>query len=359
MLVIRVSPFWCTGRGEGSADIELHRAGRDYSPGPSIPEEVAALGPRCLCEHDLNSSRRTDVPMKSARNGFVDWLDRGEHVLQTLQNNGVALKPGNRLLKHVQDLRQLHLRNPTIVETTQQEFGNVDLALNAIVIWNIICKALRQGLLRAPERLKIAVDGSVNSFDDTNQLAKSIEFELLVVSQLLLAGYKVISAEPDFIMSMDGIEVAIAAKRVTSFSQLSKRAAHGWKQIRRSGRPGILALELSRIIGVQGPSNVKVGLPAGDPLTEMHRYFKGYISVAEREMCPRRYHDHMVGLWAVACMNYFIPSKFMFSAHVFARLRAMQHPLHPWSLSLQTLARFLNDPTGLIRPGSPLAANSR
>lgn len=77
-------------------------------------------------------------------------------------------------------------------------------------------------------------------------LARNTQFELLLASRFCLGGVPVWPGEPDLIINVLGEPIGVAAKRLTSLTHeaLRKRIAQAVEQIERSGRRGLVALNL-------------------------------------------------------------------------------------------------------------------
>lgn len=286
---------------------------------------------------------------------FEKMVARAEATISSLRDHGATLKPGNRLIIHLEHLKDLALRNPLVSDTSITEIDQFSRAANAFEIWRHIAEAIRIGSITSLSKIDMALGGSLNPFDDSNQLAKSTEFELLILALLSNAGIQVLVAEPDLVITHCGIEFAIAAKRVVSVGQLAKRCRHGWKQIRQSKRPGILALDLSMILGARNGAGYQIRLQTSDPLDGMHQMLRDILDDKEYRMCPKDSRGNMTGLWVIVCLNYYLPSSRTFGVQLLQRMRSMVPRFHPWGASFQALAVKLQHPSGIIMPDSRLA----
>lgn len=96
-------------------------------------------------------------------------------------------------------------------------------------------------------KLKDAIGGKELEEDDSNHSARNIQFELYVASFFTMGGANVSIVEPDLQVKVGSEWIGIAAKRVQSPRALVKRAREGAKQIVKSRRKGIVAVNLDPI----------------------------------------------------------------------------------------------------------------
>jgi len=80
---------------------------------------------------------------------------------------------------------------------------------------------------------------------DARPDGRDIQFECFVAAVLELSGLAVAFEEPDLLLTAGGQTVAIAAKRPRSRRSILKNLQRGISQVRRSGSPGLVALDLS------------------------------------------------------------------------------------------------------------------
>lgn len=78
--------------------------------------------------------------------------------------------------------------------------------------------------------------------------AHDFQFECFIAAVFELSGYKIGFGEPDVIIECDQYKVAIAAKRPRNIGSIERNCKKAIEQIRRSGLPGIIALDLSEAI---------------------------------------------------------------------------------------------------------------
>jgi hypothetical protein len=101
--------------------------------------------------------------------------------------------------------------------------------------------ALRQALNQS-------LTGSLDPRVETNPIARNSQFELVAGSFLSAGGLPIAVAEPDLIAIIADEEIGVAAKRVTSRRKIINRVKAAVKQIERTERRGIVALNVDSFV---------------------------------------------------------------------------------------------------------------
>lgn len=98
------------------------------------------------------------------------------------------------------------------------------------------------------KKLEVAVNGPPLIEDERRtSIARDTQFELSIASSVAAGGLGVQLGEPDMLFRSGASQAGIAAKRVTSESQLHKRIRQAATQVDGSGKPGFICLDLSLI----------------------------------------------------------------------------------------------------------------
>jgi hypothetical protein len=105
-------------------------------------------------------------------------------------------------------------------------------------------------------KLQTMLSGADTDEEDKNPLARNTQFELYVGATLAMGGVQTRLAEPDLRIYYCGKEIGIAAKRVRSVKQLIKRAKDAVNQIKASGLPGIVALNVDVLLRKTGTGDL-------------------------------------------------------------------------------------------------------
>jgi hypothetical protein len=135
-----------------------------------------------------------------------------------------------------------------------------DVALLEALQFVAISDSLDADRLRSlAGHLSIAASGSIDAGQDRQDCkARSLQFELFLLSCLQAAGLKVEAREPDIMVTTSrGANIAIAAKRLRSTAKLSKNLRKGRSQVLRSKVDGLVAIDLSFLEAIQKPVYVR------------------------------------------------------------------------------------------------------
>ncbi len=142
------------------------------------------------------------------------------------------------LLDAARNQRHLDLNLATRVLNTMVEFRQLQTILKAAT-------ASRHCEMWTP-RLCQLISGSEFSTRESNSAsARDFQFESFIGAVCELSGYAVHFDEPDIILSDNAEVFGIAAKRPRNRRQIEKNCKKAVRQIRRSGVPGLIALDLS------------------------------------------------------------------------------------------------------------------
>jgi len=88
--------------------------------------------------------------------------------------------------------------------------------------------------------------------DGTNTKARNLQFQYFVAAKLAHSGMPVSAAEPDLLFVPAEVEVAVAAKRVTSEQKVIRRVREAAKQIASHGMRGFVAVCLDYLVPPPG-----------------------------------------------------------------------------------------------------------
>lgn len=84
--------------------------------------------------------------------------------------------------------------------------------------------------------------------DSVSARARDKEFQWYVAALFLRGGVPVALAEPDILLDVGGEIRSVAVKRIWSREALARNVDHASRQIRRSGHPGYIVLEVTRYV---------------------------------------------------------------------------------------------------------------
>src|SRR5438045_2203809 len=94
--------------------------------------------------------------------------------------------------------------------------------------------------------LKKLVSGVAFATDETDRASsRDMQFECLLVAVFQQSGCSTKFAEPDILVTHPDLVFGVAAKRPRRITSLEKKCRLGARQVSFSGRPGIVALDMS------------------------------------------------------------------------------------------------------------------
>jgi len=214
-------------------------------------------------ERDVYSNFQADTIVHLGPTGL---LAAAEWTLQRLRDLGVNLPSGNRLqvaraLIDRVNRNQITLRpedDPLLEDVTEAQWTIIEQYV-------VLRSAPRTASSLRPEhraKLETMLSGAPTAEADANPLGRNTQFELYVGATLAMGGASVTIEEPDLVMVFVGRQVGIAAKRVRSALQLSRRVDDAVDQIRRTGRPGFVAVSVEALVKNTGAPSEVVRLDA-------------------------------------------------------------------------------------------------
>lgn len=177
--------------------------------------------------------------------------------------------------------------------------------------------------------LKQILSGTPMPSDDANSMARDKQFELYLAAILERTGFGVSIEEPDIIFTHNFKTYSLAAKRVKSTQQISKRYREAISQIKQYSNPGFIGLSLDYLVRGLGDKNIIAGSPeamdqAGNEII---------LSCLENDLGPNisRYKDdQIVGILASLVIPSLLPNNMSFGS--IAVLRAIY--LHQQALDI-------------------------
>lgn len=167
---------------------------------------------------------------------------------------GVRQPPGNRLHRAQAFIKEVDERPLQLKADDHGLLTQVTEALWTIVEQYVVARALGQPMISSVhrEKLGIMLSGADTEDEDQNPIGRNTQFELYVGGTLVMGDVGAWFDEPDIRFEYFGAQVGVAAKRVRSSGQLVRRAKEAVAQLRRSGSPGFVALNVDVIFKTVG-----------------------------------------------------------------------------------------------------------
>ena len=184
-------------------------------------------------------------------------IEMSSFVIATIEKLGVPVPPSSRL-RSWQEL--YHSGSPTI-EPDHPEYesaieGERDMQLLAFAFDQLAQIEPTDEFRKCLSRVVIDADSVLPQHDKMQSAGRDAAFEVYVGA--VCAAAKLLPVkweEPDLTCELDGTKFGFAAKRLKSLGQLRKRVRDGVDQIKRSGLPGVIVLDMARALN---PDNHRI-----------------------------------------------------------------------------------------------------
>jgi len=188
---------------------------------------------------------------------YSDLRDRTICHLRTLKDAGIQVSPVCRFWKYVRQLEAAS-RADGISVPDGLDLPTWHRSLNELEDLDLITSNLTRepavaGWERAVDQM---LSGGTRRTDEVkHSRARDIQFELVLAAMWRQAGYGVELLEPDVVVTSTNPQFGIAAKRPRTVSNLTANIRKANSQIARSGRPGIIAIDLTCLLN---PTDVHI-----------------------------------------------------------------------------------------------------
>jgi hypothetical protein len=173
-----------------------------------------------------------------------DLALKGEKLIAELRTKGVAVIRQSRFHTYIKSLRDFAAQPASndLMPAALRAVGEIDNLYR-----------ISQALLRNAELpgARAAIRKILSGHTSRAAAVRDTEFELLIASMLREVGYEVRLEEPDIAVHTEAGWWSIAAKRPRSLNKLRHRVHLASKQIEKSGRIGIVAVDLSCVVNPQ------------------------------------------------------------------------------------------------------------
>jgi hypothetical protein len=165
-----------------------------------------------------------------------------------LQEWGIKMHANCRLFAYEKAVQKAILAKDRRRQLSGMELGDFQqamldgysLAASILSLADVNTSALRETIALALEGQEFPIA------PERNARARNAQFELVTASILQNSGFKWRFAEPDLLVQGQLGEFGVAAKRLASFKQLSKRLKEACQQVTRANcKHGIVALDLT------------------------------------------------------------------------------------------------------------------
>jgi hypothetical protein len=164
----------------------------------------------------------------------------------------ITLPPGNRLQNAKALIERINDGRVVLNADDDNLLNAVAEAMKTVTEQYIVLRAMNPTIGRprpsVAAKLRMMLSGAATVDQDANPDARNTQFELYVGGTLTMGGAHVVVEEPDLGLDFGDRRVGIAAKRVRSLARVLPIVDEAIDQIRRSGRPGFVALNVDVLV---------------------------------------------------------------------------------------------------------------
>jgi len=197
-----------------------------------------------------------------------------EYALSRFTEVGVDIPRENRLVRSQRLLGDVNAKKVELGPDDPALIRRVTAAQWTALDFYLVARATGQSVgSDYVEKVRLALGGADVPENDTNHLHRNTHFELLVAAFLAMGDVPVVLSEPDLVVRLDSRDIGVAAKRVQNTSKIRRRMKDAQSQIARSGRDGLIAVNVDAILlnsKPVGDANEK-GQTVDEKLKEVHR----------------------------------------------------------------------------------------
>jgi hypothetical protein len=184
----------------------------------------------------------------TATTPYAESYERAVAIVDLMRAAGVRVPPSGRLKRYLKLLETMCAVTP---DTRLPKSFNLQELHRAMLELDELGFITRQ-LSKAPEvagwvqLMNAAMAGRMRPSDERNHnRARDIQFELHTAAMFRLGGYQVTLEEPDVVVGTSWGQIGLAAKRPRSPANLDNLFKDADEQIERSGRQGIVVIDIS------------------------------------------------------------------------------------------------------------------
>jgi hypothetical protein len=182
-------------------------------------------------------------------------VERTRQDIAALSVAGVRLSPSSRFQQYLLQL-EAAVRADGLTVPAGADLKVWVRSLSELDDLHLVISQLRRGpeVRGWQQRVRDVVSGPIVRGDEVkHSRARDIQFELVTAAMFRQARYGVVLDEPDVIIDSTIPSFGIAAKRPRSFDAVQRNVESAARQIRRSGRLGIVALDITDAIAPEDP----------------------------------------------------------------------------------------------------------
>lgn len=169
-------------------------------------------------------------------------------VFELLNANGLNVKAGSRLYRYQRILKALEDENIEDLPKgfTLKKFHQIASEIHQLYT-GVVELSNSKNFGEWSDKLSFLISGKELPESDLDYTARNYQFELYIAGLIKKSGLEPLYKEPDIQINQDGRKFGIAIKRSNSFNKLDENLKKGRKQIVKTGVPGIIFVDVTRI----------------------------------------------------------------------------------------------------------------
>ncbi len=174
--------------------------------------------------------------------------EAAKYVIEELKRLGIEVPQGSRLMCMYNSVCNSDGSSRGLISEDMPNFQIARETLRDLTILEFYFDKVK-GYPNDDEqksKLKEIVSGTTLPQDSgANTSARNAQSELFVFAVCMNAGLKPDFQEPDVTCKLDGKKYGIAVKRIKNLGQLEKRVNEGANQVKRTGLPGFVSIDVT------------------------------------------------------------------------------------------------------------------
>lgn len=244
---------------------------------------------------------------KTTKDGlsFRAFGRRAHAVIEILRSRGIRIPPSNRLSRAAALLERIDRATPPWpARVLPAQEAAAAHAIQSIFDASLVASAIE--ISRPPvthasdvhhhasrdpfpnDRVRQLLFGADSPVGERKTMARDVAFEALTGAVLVLGGLDARPEEPDYLTTIDGETIGIAAKRCTATSPaaVTNLVQKATEQLRRANVRGFAFLSVDQLL---------THLPSGAPAADVGAHFSAQVAAAHRALDAHKADPRLLG----------------------------------------------------------------
>lgn len=222
---------------------------------------------------------------------FRAFVRRAHSVIEVLRSRGVRIPASNRLSRAAAMLERIDGQTRSGQDVQTQEAAAAH-AVQSIFDASLVAYAIettQHPFVSIPNaRLRHLVLGADSPVGEKKTMARDVAFEALVGALLVLGGLDARPEEPDYLTTLDGETIGIAAKRctATSLSSVTNLVRKATDQLRRADVRGFVFISVDQLL---------THLPSGQAAADVGGHFMAQVAAVHHALETQKKDRRLLG----------------------------------------------------------------